>query len=273
MLEHERRQDNVGIEHDPQRFFSRAQVTALAISASVIFRAASFARTCFARSVLSGSRMMRSSSLRTSKYSTFGKSWTMRLGRVIWFLMVFLASMALPCNKEVRKYYSRGDRPARTTALPVRSRLTAGTRAGAAAIPATANPLPGPKRRANQRRGAMAVITNRPFLSRPSSNATLSPGLMPVNRPAFATSKNMVMPLQPRLLMGPCSILIRAFPASTSLTTPSPLWTCCAAANTSGPCAACSPAWAPRDRPAVSTVPSTAKTAYFVAFMVVGSSL
>src|SRR3989338_10353989 len=70
--------------------------------------------SCFARSVLSGSRTMRSSSLRTSKYSTFGKSWTMRLGRVIWFLTVFLASMALPCNKEVRKYYSRGARPART---------------------------------------------------------------------------------------------------------------------------------------------------------------
>jgi hypothetical protein len=82
----------------------RAHDTAAVTSSSSIPNWASRARTSSARLFCSGRRMMHSPSVLTSKYSTPVKRATTFLGRVIWFLVVFLAS-TIPRFRETRKSY------------------------------------------------------------------------------------------------------------------------------------------------------------------------
>src|SRR5882757_7093335 len=85
----------------------RAHEVAAVTSSSSIPSWERRARTSSARLFCSGRRMMHAPSVLTSKYSTPVKRATTFLGRVIWFLVVFFASMdtSFKEKKETRKSY------------------------------------------------------------------------------------------------------------------------------------------------------------------------
>lgn len=90
-------------DHAPAHACLRAHETAAVTSSSSIPNCARRARTSSARLFCSGRRMMHAPSVLTSKYSTPVKRAITFLGRVIWFLVVFLASTdtSFHGNKEI----------------------------------------------------------------------------------------------------------------------------------------------------------------------------